>query len=146
MGWGGPFRRVGTQFSATAPETPFLFVRDILPEDMGMRVAGAEPSRRIGRAGPRQTTLKTGTAATSMMADGMPVEASMAAVDDLKSFRRILVADRRKAAAEGVKPSADVAQWAQTLQTLQERIDAIDRAIVSEQTEEQAVARWDDPR
>ena len=81
-----------------------------------------------------------------MMGGGMPVEASMAAVDDLKSFRRILVADRRKAAAEGVKPSADVAQWAQTLQTLQERIDAVDRAIVSEQTEEQAVARWDDPR
>ena len=70
----------------------------------------------------------------------------MAAVDDLKVFRRILVADRRKAAAEGIRPSADVGQWAQTLQTLQDRIDAVDRAIANEQTDEKTVSRWDDPR
>jgi hypothetical protein len=70
----------------------------------------------------------------------------MAAVDDLRSFRRILVADRRKACAEGIKPGADVGQWVQTLQSLQERIDAVDRAIANEQTEDRTAARWDDPR
>jgi hypothetical protein len=70
----------------------------------------------------------------------------MAAVDDLKSFRQILIADRRKAAAEGIKSGADVGQWGQTLLTLQERIDAVDRAIANEQTDERAVSRWDDPR
>ena len=70
----------------------------------------------------------------------------MSAAEDLKSFRRLLVADRRKAAAEGIKSGADVGRWAQTLQTLQERIDAVDRAIANEQTEDRTVARWDDPR
>jgi hypothetical protein len=59
----------------------------------------------------------------------------MSATDDLKAFRNQLVEDRRKAIIEGLKPGADVAQWAMSVKTLQERIAAIDGAIDDERSQ-----------
>jgi len=58
---------------------------------------------------------------------------SVAALDDLRRLRRKLVEARRKAAAEGARPGSDEVQAARSIQALQERIEAIDRAIADEE-------------
>jgi hypothetical protein len=57
----------------------------------------------------------------------------MSAVDDLLKLRALLVEARRKCAAEGVKSPKDIGQWGPAVQTLQERIEAVDRAIKDEE-------------
>ena len=57
----------------------------------------------------------------------------VSAVDDLKKLRRRLVDSRRKAAAEGARPASDEVQASRSVQTIQDRIEAIDRAIADEQ-------------
>jgi hypothetical protein len=57
----------------------------------------------------------------------------MAALDDLRKLRELLVDARRKNAAEGVKNPKDIGQWGPNVQALQDRIEAIDRAIKDEE-------------
>jgi hypothetical protein len=56
----------------------------------------------------------------------------VSAIDDLKKLRKRLVESRRKAAAEGARPASDEVQAAKSIQSTQERIEAIDRAIEDE--------------
>jgi hypothetical protein len=56
----------------------------------------------------------------------------MSALDDLVKFRAVLVGVRRDAAANGIKPGADRAQFGIGLKNAQEWIEAIDHAIDDE--------------
>jgi hypothetical protein len=58
----------------------------------------------------------------------------MSALDDLRRLRALLVEARRKCAAEGAMSPKDIGQSASNVQVLQERIEAVDRAIKDEET------------
>ena len=55
------------------------------------------------------------------------------ALEDLRKLRALLVEARRKCAAEGAKNPKDIGQWGPNVDVLQERIDAVDRAIKDEE-------------
>jgi hypothetical protein len=57
----------------------------------------------------------------------------MSMLDDLRGLRQLLVEARRRCAADGVKSPKDIGQWAANVQTLQERIEAVDNAIKDEE-------------
>lgn len=56
----------------------------------------------------------------------------MPALSDLMKLRSLLVDMRRDAARRAIAVDADVVKWATETQTLQQLIEAIDRAVVDE--------------
>jgi hypothetical protein len=56
----------------------------------------------------------------------------MSALEDLRKLRDLLVAARRRSAAQGVETPEDIGQPGANIEILQGRIDAVDKAIADE--------------